>query len=495
MGPTILDVIDNFTTSKGRQLHELPGTALWELGALVNQYADAVEPPLLRSDSHPIYLGGWPSANFWVAAHGPMVLSSLLYCGQLIAKDPLVDWFSPARYEFPRNLTDRQGYLTNEGSPNVAGTRRFLAVMIPRLLVLRPLIESGTLVLVSGEAFSARTQAEVAELRDKLKTTVSTEEVVARFRPRDLAADDRRRGMFVGAPSPDPISGLEGNIEGTMEYFAREYLLARSVGAEYTAPWDYETFLCEEGLAKIQNESASQRVVQALLRTSLPIFGGLTPRLVAQIKDDEAFGSFRSDLIKTYRDIPKTASDADVRRYIAENESALLQPQIERAELAAKRGWLARAGAELVDAAIQIGVGVAADAVAGRANEQSVAREGLGYLVDRVRSPRRTRDSLTVWTKLARHRRSIEQELELTVFQRASEPFQKAWPQPAEPAMAYTVTEGIVLFDDPPLPAPAELTGYQQGEYSPCPCGSGYKWHFCCRGVPGAPRPDQTGPR
>jgi hypothetical protein len=78
-----------------------------------------------------------------------LVLSTLLYSGQVYAKDPLSDWFADERYHIERPLAGRPGYFHEDGSPNIAQTRAFLNVVVPALHRLRPLIESGALVLTT----------------------------------------------------------------------------------------------------------------------------------------------------------------------------------------------------------------------------------------------------------------------------------------------------------------------------------------------------------
>src|SRR5262245_36878350 len=126
----------------------MPGRDLWHLGDEVRRFARSYTPPKLETAKFPIYLGGWPSANFFAADNGQLILSSLLYCGQVVAKDPISDWFTMERYQNERMMAGRSGFLDDQGKPNVAGTRRFMANVIPALIELRPLIESATIVLV-----------------------------------------------------------------------------------------------------------------------------------------------------------------------------------------------------------------------------------------------------------------------------------------------------------------------------------------------------------
>ena len=100
---TILDVVDNFfhkdaTPSEVLDVRRLPGRVLYEFGDEVRRFASTyTSESATTMGEAPIYLGGWPSASFW-AVHGDLILSSLLYAGRVLVKDPLSDWFSDERY-------------------------------------------------------------------------------------------------------------------------------------------------------------------------------------------------------------------------------------------------------------------------------------------------------------------------------------------------------------------------------------------------------------
>jgi hypothetical protein len=70
-------------------------------------------------------------------------------------------------------------------------------------------------------------------------------------------------------------------------HFAREYVLAKRCGATYAAPFRYEQHICTEGLEQVLLGSASKRVIRALFTSRLPMFSGLTPSKIAEVRDDE----------------------------------------------------------------------------------------------------------------------------------------------------------------------------------------------------------------
>lgn len=486
-GTTILDVVDNFTTSKRQDISTLPGAALLEFGQEAQRFSSLYEPAAIQSNSYPVYLGGWPSANFWASLHSPLILSTLLYSGQILAKDPILDWFSLDRYRIAGAMGGRQGYLSESGDPNIVGTRAFLRVVLPALQQLRPLIASGALVLVPGESFAATHELEVDELASTIGSSAAfaPERIAEQFGPAQMAWDDRLRGMFVCAPG-DADAAIRRAVDHSLRYFAREYLLAASHGVEYAAPWTYEQYMCEEGLESSLLRSESQRILKALWYTDLPIFSGLNPKLLVSVREDDAFMEFRSQLAGAYRGLPENATDDEYARYLAEVEHTWLRPHIQKAEREADGGALARIGVELTQFTAYMSAAIAIDATRGQIGWQSGVTGGLGYLVGKVVSPKRTRDATTIWTNLSRHRMSVDTQMDRV--QLVDRDNARPWNIPAEPSMSVVVTPGAVIIDGSPPPQ-AEPAGYSEGTYAPCTCGSGLKWRFCCRGVPGSQPP------
>lgn len=463
----------------------MPGRQLRQLGEEVQRFATSYEPAIADVKRVPIYIGGWPSANFFLADEGQLVMSTLLYSGQVYAKDPLSDWFAPERYANEHVLSSRRGFLNEDGSPNIAGTRRFLRLVVPALLALRPLIESGALVLVPSECFFATHQNTVNELRSKLLDRLSGDpaSMLQPFHPSEVTIDDRVKGAFVFAGG-DKEEQLRHAIDSSLRYFAREWLLAQGVGADYAAPWRYEQYVCEHGLDQLIESGSQQKVINAILHTELPLFQGLTPKVVASVRDDHAFAEFREKLFEVYQEIPGLGPDAKFTRELAQVEEALLRPTLQRAEAEARRGFLRRAGVTLTEMTVSVGARVLYDQASGQLGWNTVGRETIGALADRVRF-KGARSPLTAWTKLYKHERSLPEEIRRTRIQPATHPDDSAWVIDEQPSMNVRVSPGLLLFDEivpEPRPTP-DGAHYSEGPYRPCECGSGLKWKFCCKDV------------
>jgi hypothetical protein len=475
---TILDVIDNFWASKRiADIAIAPGKVIDEFGVEVRRFAGSYSPPNLESKSHPIYLGGWPSANVWGGAGTDLVMSSLLYCGQILGKDPISDWFSDDQYHSRHLLAARPGYLDpSTGQPNMAATRAFLPRVIDGLRAMRPLIEKEIVVLVPSHAFVRDSISAVSDLERRLLSRVvsNVDDFVRQFAPQDLATEDNVRGMFAFAGGNEE-SQIREKVGHSLRYFASEYLLAQHHRAAYTAPFEYEQYLCAAGLEEVLRASEGERVVHALLTSRLPLFSRLSPSTVANVREDEQFGLFRSRLYEMYGHLSPTATPQN----IAEAEDALLTPILKQIERQGKLGRAGSLGVEWLGLTMRIGSTLLMPPI-------STVLAGMGELLGRSARATEISGAVTVWTKLFAHGRRVEHELET-----AAQPGQNLadsgyWGIPPQPSMSVTVAPGILLVDT--LPGQAQMARMPpQGAnraYDPCSCGSGLKRKFCCRGIP-----------
>ena len=479
---TILDVIDNhFAFRHDVDIATMPGKDLMAFGEEVRRFARDYTPPAFEERTFPVYLGGWPSANVFAAREGAMVLSTLLYCGQVLAKDPLSDWFSSDQYRVEHSVSHREGYLTREGRPNVARTRSFLACVVPAMQSLRPLIEANLVVLAPAESFYLAQETEIRKLRQNLLESITPqiEEVVARFNPGEVTVDDRRKGCFVFAGG-DREAQLLTAIDGSLRHFAREWTFAQEHGVEYTAPWPYEQFICEQLLDHALAANPQHATVNAVLQSELPIFTGLSPHLVADLHHDETFAEFRSNLFEVYKNIRPGSGEA-AERERAQTEETLLRPILERAQREAESGYLSRLHINLAGSAMSVAARIIVDQATGSGDlGTSMIREGVGAIVDGLPLKRR---SLSVWAKLYRHERGVAQEVLDVQDQPPSHPGEGPWFVAPTPSMNVSVTPGIGSID-PDLPtSQGHSTSYTQGVYRLCECGSGLKFKFCCAGI------------
>lgn len=483
MASTIFDVLDNFFKDDQVDVRRVPGRDLAELGEHVRLFASSVDDKV-SAGSQGMYLGGWPSASFW-AVGGDLLLSSLLYADHVVVRDPLMDWFTSARYEVEHLAPSRGGYLRDSGTFDALGTRVFLDNVLPALYAWRPLIESGVVKTVRGEELVRANSQEISELEVELATRLLEDPLsyAENFAPSEVATEDNVRGFFVAAGGERAAQLAKFQRYG-LRYFARELTLAQSSGATYTAPFAHEQFLCREGLAAVL--PPSQRVVRALLQSELPVLSGLTPRVINKIHADDGFATFRAKLHEVYAGLPEVSSPAETRAYLRDQEQALLSPVLERTERDVARGPIGRLGVALAGEAFSIAGGVAAGIIAGDP-EAAVAAAVVGEALNvgrRVTKGKAPGDE--IWRELVRHRRTVRDEVRWVKEASAAHPG-PAWGIPEEPSMSVTVLQGWLLWDSAERPGQFDANGapngYTEGVYQPCDCKSGLKFKFCCNGV------------
>lgn len=481
---TILDAIDGFFGSD-LDLRGVPGRRLLEFGEEVRRLEDAFVPPQRDSGIPVSFLGGWPSANVWLSQNAPLVMSSLLYSQAAIACDPVIDWFSHHRYRRPQLMGARPGYLDARGEPKVANTRQFLSVAIPALHRLRPLVESEALQFIPSQRLLWEHGDKAEAVSDRIVNELDPDpgEFAERFRPHELARADSLRGLFVFAGG-DREEQIRRAVEQAVRYFAGEYVLAELFGGAYAAPYRFEQYLCNEGLGASVRREPGGRVLHAVTRSSLPVFQGLTPAVLARIRDDDAFGSFRSDLYSAYSNLPEAGSQEDLDRDMREAEEAVLAPKISEARRAVTGGPFAQVLRVLdVPLRIALSIAVAATSPLGL-GPQAAAVAGTSTastLLDRA--IRKSRGSSAIWATLDRHGQGAGQHVDHSTKQAGElPPGEPYWGIPEHASMRFQVSEGLAIWDWVPNSASdGDLLGSPQRPYAPCPCGSSHKWKFCCK--------------
>jgi hypothetical protein len=475
-----LDVVDRFLLLRSNEdFSTLPGTAIHEFGERVREYS-ANATPNLDATKHPIYIGGWPSANFWFV-NGDMILSSLLYSGQVLVRDPIADWFSDEQYLVEHLLAARPGYLDphNGYTVRMDNTRAFLVNVIPALKAMRPLIDAGIVVLIPAEKSYLQHADSIDQLKLDLMAKVAGDPLLysERFSPGDIAAEANVRGTFVFIPGQDRDEQIARAIEHGLRYFSREYSLATFNGATYTAAFDHELFLCREGINQIAGPSS--HVAQAILQSDMPIFSGLTPKIIKEIHDDDCFGDFRAELHRLYQDAPMNSSTAELNAYVHDQEQVLLAPALARAKKSATQGAFSRIGASLTGSKFSLASGLAADLLlqtGGLATGLRALKTGVDGAVKNHLSASGTQ---RIWTSLVKHQSTVTDEI--TRARPMCSSGQIGWSIPTEPSMNYIVSQGTLLHDFPPARNPSSES--QDSVYRDCECGSGRKFRFCCDGL------------
>ncbi|WP_350268931.1 SEC-C domain-containing protein [Brevibacterium sp. CBA3109] len=484
---TVLDVIDNFFY-RDDDIRAMPASRILELGDEVRKFTSSNDPTeRLREDVQ--YLGGWPSADSLRIGSG-VVRSSLLFTEQVLVKDQIADWFSNEARLNDQYLSSAPGwYLPGEG-PKIAETRAFLARVVPALREARPLIEGGIMVLAPMEIQYHQQQDEIERLRDELADSLLTEPVALarRFQPEDLAKHDGERGMFVFAGGAWEKQTRKTFLDA-LTYFSREYVSANAYGSTYCAPFEYERFVCREGMGA--RTSKSDLVRECLIRSELPVFSGLTSEKLSRVHNDDSFGEFRRQLFEIYSEAPVEATKEEFEAYLHEQEQVMLRPILEDTRKEADRGLLSKMGLSLRQNSFQILAGLGIGAATGSMVPPVIT--GLAAAADHFTSGARNRRNRTSWTALVSHSASLEEEMPAaercvgTFDSPARADDDHPWGIPREPTNSVLVTRGTIHASwFPPFPLATVddgVDGYRERPYQPCPCGSTRRYKFCCQEV------------
>ena len=499
---TIYDVLDNFFSIQGqdnKDVATLSGTKILELADEVQRFSGSVIPPAIQGGSSPVYVGGWPSANIWNINNGGAAYAALLYSGQVLAKDPICDWFSKEQYATQRKLASRPGYAstTNPVGWNLAGTRTFLRNTIPGLMRIRPLVESGLIVLVPSNNSRALNAELIDRLGDELTELICADPKLfaEKFLPRELPIDDNLRGVFTFAGG-DRGNQIKKSVASSAKYLLSEYFLARENGFDFVAPFNFEQFFCSEGISKKLEANYQSPVIEGLLSSSYPLFSGLTPETIISVRDDSTFGSFRKELVNLYGQLPNHKSPSDIQRFLSEIENAHLNPIAEHLKKEADRGFLHKASVAILPSAFRIGGAVIAAKLGTDPLNVLNLLSGLGAgetinrFTDRI-FPKKTApgtNSVSVWKKLYVNNSVADAEIKQNFASRHEQNVagKDYWGIPDAPGTTVTLTLGGLIVDFIEKPTSLDKTVYDGSKANPygfCTCRSGKKYKFCCKGL------------
>ncbi|MEZ4670431.1 MAG: hypothetical protein R3E39_21195 [Anaerolineae bacterium] len=463
---TILDVLDSFFGNKLPDFSSLSEGTIEDFGKEVRRFSETYEPPAVKEDDvYPCFLGGWPSARW--GDFSPLIMTSLLYSSSVLVKDLIIDWFSDEQYELPQfvevndNLIlprEQRGYRTPNDNRDgnrearLVANRNFLRVTVPMFLEARKLIEKGILISVPSKRFEYLNQKHAEELATSLLPLAvsSVKDFTDQFRPRDLARTDNLRGLFMFMQSSNKSlieNQIRQEVREALYYFATEYLLAEHYGFTYTSTFPFEEHVCHNAITPLLRKQSGHYVYQGVLNSKLPLYQGLNPQVIADIRNDDNFVDFRRELYQIYADVPQGASGSDMRRHIREAEEVLLRPILQKLEVSEKKRPLSGLGFTRIGVlrmAATVLLGLAAPTGIGTATSVGV----LGEVVQRFVQRDRTKGASVIWRKLFNHGRSIKEEFDSQV-KGITPPRKPYWGIPFKDGMQAIVTEAIYVSATP----------------------------------------------
>lgn len=475
-----------------RDIWSVPGWELAQFGDRVREWAHEVSL-VTKPPAGAAYYGGWPSANLPTIGWDGVVSTSLLLENHVIGKDPISDWFCFERNTRPNLMASRAGWQPHgqSSSPDVAATRHFLAIQIPSIRRMLPLLDCGIVSLVPSEILESENRRAIDELVKCLSDNVLNDplRLARQFQPDELTVDDDVRGSFV-LTGGDAEEQTGKHLLRAVEYFSSEYVLSQAISAMYTSIFDWDTYLLQKGV----HEAFSPVVptAQLMLSSRIPAFSGLTPKIIRTIHDDDAFGDFRADLVSIYGDCP-VATQPEVDAYVRDREKAVIEPRLAQISKELDRGPFSRLGIGASKISFSLVAGMALAGVGAITAGPLGALTGLippvASVLDAAR--KRTDGPVKIWTSLVKHGRTVQDEIPQS-SRRAGIPgattSTNPWGIDAEPGPHVVVAPGRILnWYAIREERPVAGDEFQEGKYAPCSCGSGLKYRFCCDGVTPAP--------
>lgn len=492
---TIFDILDNFFTTENaaKQALNLPGTQILKLGQEARKFAANFTVPKIGDYGSPLYIGGWPSANIWNLHISAPAFTSMLYCGQVLAKDPISDWFSIEQYKFPKRISARTGIVSTLNDPkwNIDETRFFLHNILPKIYQLRPLVEAGVLVLAPSFAIRAKHHLDIEKTaKDYIeKVCPDPGSFTKIFSPLDLPIDDNMRGMFLFAGG-DPEKQIQDFVGQSIYYLLSEFLFAAEMGFEFVAPNPFEEYFCRTVIEdKIRNKPSP--VIEGLLTSSYPLYSGLTPEKIISIRNDEAFGEFRKELFTMYAQIGNINDPSDIKNYLRDAENTYLAPILKKIKYEISKGSFGRLGISFLSSTLRIGGTIATclltkdltHIVAG-----AIASEALGKAADQLETYTSDKNlkTFSIWKKLYVNGASpYEHMIQSKHIPNQGTVGSQLWGLPERlDGTKLIITQGRMLEAFlTPCADKEKFTGSEINPYGFCPCRSTLKYKFCCRNL------------
>lgn len=166
MPPSIFDVIDNFWGKKPKsEIRRAKLRTLNDFAREVNRFYSSFTPPDVPAGEFRTYYGGQTAVSFGCGGHQNDLLNNLLYSHSTIIPDPIARWYfddfeslaktPPVVYNNGIAVSDQSEWmswiLTSHRAYgwNLELSRQALEYFVRRMTTLRPLVESGAVLLVS----------------------------------------------------------------------------------------------------------------------------------------------------------------------------------------------------------------------------------------------------------------------------------------------------------------------------------------------------------
>lgn len=343
-GPsTIVDVLENALNGdlSAERAQQLSMEQVRSLREVVLQFYDAWAQSPAEEGSLRVHLGGWvaSAANDGIARD--LLHAALLYAHQTVIYDPVAAYFEPRRRHLAAFRPVRGQGLDSEASSihqertggyesfvdNLVAHRSNLALAIPRIAGLTPLIRDGIVVPIPHLKLTLQRQEKIWVA---VRHLLSDDEYLRLLdQPIDrpaLTQDDGPGILFLTRPQTAADARIQQYGDAAY-YLSRSIAMADASYASYLPPsgteWAiYQQRLTRLGRALERSHELDLTVAPALVQSDLPYFKGLSgPDVLAARRDDEGFEHWRMGLRTATRQINNLPSDGET--FVGEAQDVL----------------------------------------------------------------------------------------------------------------------------------------------------------------------------
>lgn len=451
----IFSLLDNFFGSEKQPLGKaLSIRQIRELREHVITFYQDYTVPLMAQNTTGVYLGGFLSSPPFTLQMPPYLSSALLATDAVFLFDPLHYWFCDEQYQRTRLESASTGWIDVDPrsngytKPDYAKTRRFLTCTLPQLYNLRPLVDTGGIVLVPADQFVAPNLGHVQQMAIQIFQLNEPVEALAElFSPADITVDDNRKGLFTFAGG-NQVEQIRKSLVRGFEQFARDVVISNAIGALYTAPFRWEQHLCQTSVK--QQTPTHVNVFEGVRHLRLPILANLSPDTISKIRCDSGFTTFRVGLQEALGYINAEIGSEDFRLRVAQVEEQVLLPKVEAIHQEVKTSQFQQATHALFEGVlmfIQVFAGAAVSncSIENNLRASGIAgfvASGLSYLKDGVNRRGATSDA-RIWLQLVpENPASRLYGSPLTLRETPGEI--DGWKIPPHPSLRVTVSEGLI---------------------------------------------------
>lgn len=449
---TIFDLLDNFFGSEQYPIAKpLNNRQIRELREHVLNFHNSFKPFSNDEYKTRLFLGGFLSSPPFTTESSPYISSALLCSDSIVLFDPLHYWFCDEQYKRVRLLSAPTGWKNvNQGSkdygrPDYNKTKQYLAHTFPWLYSLRPLVETGKIVLIPAEQIVFSNSEKFKAISKEVRNiTKPVEKLADIFLPKEITVDDNCKGLFVFAGG-SKITQIRKSIVRGIEQFAKDVTIANATNSIYTAPFRWEQYLGNASFNEYAAIKNHARIVEGIRNLRLPILANLSPHVLNEIHQDSGFSEFRKGLQEALQEIDVEIGSEEFVIRTRQIEQEILIPKVEalHAEVkSSKFKKLTNAFQEGVMTFTQTFGGNLASGVDMESNIPASAISGGVSILMEFITQRNTSSDKRIWTKL------LPEKAELPIYGssltlKESPENINGWDIPQKPSMTVTVTSGI----------------------------------------------------